>query len=78
MNDKEIMPTVEFLPDKLDQWDLYKKDKYLIWIAGDNTNIKSNYLINELIKSKDIDNVMIDMTVGGYGHRMEYTQSDAS
>ena len=29
-------------------------------------------------KSKDIDNVMKDMTVGGYGHRMEYTQSDAS
>ena len=29
-------------------------------------------------KSKDIDDVMKDMTVGGYGHRMEYTQSDAS
>jgi hypothetical protein len=28
-------------------------------------------------KSKDIDNVMKDMTVGGYGHRME-VQSDAS
>ena len=29
-------------------------------------------------KSKDIEDVMKDMTVGGYGHRMEYTQSDAS
>jgi asparagine synthase (glutamine-hydrolysing) len=55
MNEKEIMPTVEFVPDKLDQWDLYKKDNYLIWIAGDNTNIKYNYLINALIKSKDIN-----------------------
>ena len=29
-------------------------------------------------KSKEIKDVMKDMTVGGYGHRMEYTQSDAS
>jgi asparagine synthase (glutamine-hydrolysing) len=53
MNDNEMKSTVQFLPDQLNQWDVYKKDNYIIWIAGDNTNNKYNYLIKELNKNKN-------------------------
>ena len=57
------MPIVEFLPDKLNQWVLYEKDNYLIWIAGDNITKKYDYLIKRIINNIDIDKDYIKNTI---------------
>ena len=52
------IPTIlsaKFIPDSLGQWVLYKKDKYSIWISGNNTEEKFNYLKEKLAFDKKID-----------------------
>ena len=52
------IPTIlsaKFIPDSLGQWVLYKKNKYSIWISGNNTEEKFNYLKEKLASDKKID-----------------------
>ena len=45
----------KFIPDILDKWVLYKKGDYSIWISGNNTEEKFNYLVEKLVSTKNIN-----------------------
>ena len=45
----------KFIPDILDKWVLYKKGEYSIWISGNNTEEKFNYLVEKLVSTKNIN-----------------------
>ena len=52
------IPTIlsaKFIPDSLGQWVLYKKNKYSIWISGNNTEEKFNYFKDKLASNKKFD-----------------------